>query len=151
MTSSAFRFRSVMAAVATAIASSLLGFIVLMLFGSLDSGGMREPLKEIPVIAAIVLIWVPAFAFVPAAILGFVVERPKARAMIARRSGGLVPHMALSVAAAVLLWALFRIFLVIIKSAPRFMDAPSLALVILIGLCSAIAWWVMVVEPGRRE
>ena len=151
MSASAIRSRGVMAAVATAIASSILGFIILVLSGQLDMSAMRQPATELPVIAAIVLIWVPAFAFVPAAILGWLVERPKARAMIARRSGGLAPHVVLSVAAAVLLWALFRIFLVIIDSTPRFMDAPSLALLVLVGLCSAIAWWFMVVEPGRHE
>ena len=151
MTAGAIRSRGVIAVVATAIASSILGFIVLTLSGQLDFGAMREPLMDILVVAAIVLFWAPAFAIVPAAILGLVVERPKARAMIARRSGALVPHLALSIAAAVLLWGLFRAVLVAVNSTPQFMDAPSLGLFILIGLCSGISWWLMVVEPGRRE
>ena len=151
MRSSAFRSRGVMAAVATAIASSILGFIVLVLSGQLNLAGMRNPLTDLPVIAAIVLFWVPAFAFVPAAILGWLVERPKAARMIARRSGGLVPHLTLSVAAALLLWLLFRTLLVMIDSTPRFMDAPSLVLLGLVGVCSGAAWWLMVVEPGRSE
>ena len=140
-----------MAAVATAIASSILGFLVLALSGQLDLAAMRDPATELPVVAAIVLLWVPAFAFVPAAILGWFVERPKAANMIARRSGGLVLHLALSVAAALLLWVLFRALLVLIDSTPQFMDAPSLGLLGLVGLCSGIAWWLMVVEPGRRK
>ncbi|MGI8611360.1 MAG: hypothetical protein ACR2KH_03670 [Sphingomicrobium sp.] len=151
MTASAFRSRGVMAAAATAIASSILGFIVLVLSGQLDLAAMRDPATELPVIAAIVLFWVPAFAFVPAAILGWFVERPKAATMIARRSGGLIPHLALSVVAAMLLWLLFRSALYVTNSTPQFMDAPSLVLLGLVGVCSGTAWWLMVVEPGRRE
>ena len=147
----AFRSRGFMAVVATAIASSILGFLVLALSGQLDLAAMRNPATELPVIAAIVLFWVPAFAFVPAAILGWLVERPKAASMIARRSGGLVPHLALSVLVAILLWLLFRSALYVTNSTPQFMDAPSLVLLGLVGLCSGIAWWLMVVEPGRRE
>ena len=151
MTASTRLSRGVVASVAAAIATSVLGFIILVLSGPLDFAGMREPLKDIPVIAAIVLFWAPAFAIIPAAILGFVVERPKARAMIARRSGGLVLHVVLSIAATVVLWAVLRAFLVVLDSSPEFMDAPSLGLFILIGLCSGISWWLMVVEPGRGQ
>ena len=77
MTASAFRFRGVMATVATAIASSIFGFIALVLSGQLDLSAMREPATELPVIAAIVLFWVPAFAFVPAAILGWSWSAPR--------------------------------------------------------------------------
>ena len=151
MKSAGIRSRGVMAAVAASVASSILGFLVLALSGQLDLAGMRDPLTELPVVLAIMLFWVPAFAFVPAAILGWLVERPKAQAMIKRRVGGLVPHLALSVAAALLLWLVFRMLLVIADATPGFMDAPSLALLALVGLCSGIAWWWMVVEPGRRE
>jgi hypothetical protein len=144
-------FRGVAAVIATAIASSVLGFLVLVFSGQLDLAAMRSPLEELPDIAAIVLIWAPAFALIPAAILGWLVERPKAAGMIARRSGGLAVHLALSIAAALLLWLLFRIVYYVTNSTPQIMDGPSLGLLALVGLCSGIAWWLLVVEPGRRE
>ena len=140
-----------MAVVAAAVASSVLGFAILVVSGQLDLTAMRDPLMDLPVMAAIVLFWVPAFAFVPAAILGWLVERPKARRMIERRAGGLGAHLALSVAAALLLWLVFRIVLVVADSTPQLMDGPSMALLALVGLCSGVSWWFMVVEPGRRE
>jgi hypothetical protein len=140
-----------MAAVSAAVASSVLGFLILVVTGPMDFGGMRDPVMDLAVLAAMVLIWAPAFALVPAAILGWLVERPKAARMIARRSGGLVLHLAVSVAAALLLWLLFRIGLLAANSTPQLMDGPSFAFLALIGLCSGIAWWVMVVEPGRRQ
>ena len=151
MTVKALRSRGVMAAIAAAIASSVLGFVVLAMSGQLALAKMRDPVTELPVVVAIMLFWVPAFALVPAAILGWLVERPKARAMIARRSGWLLTHLLLSMLAALVLWLVFRMLLVIADATPGFMDAPSLVLLILVGLCSGIAWWFLVVEPGRRR
>lgn len=142
--------RGIAAVITTAIAASMLGFLVLIFSGQLDLTGIRNPLEELPVIAAIVLIWAPAFALIPAAILGWLVERPKAARMIARRSGGLAAHLALSIAAGLLLWLLFRVVYYLTNSTPQIMDGPSLGLLALVGLCSGIAWWFMVVEPGRR-
>ena len=129
----------------------MLGFLILVVTGPMDFSGMRDPVMELAVVAAVVLFWAPAFAFVPAAILGWFVEQPKARRMITRRSGGLAPHLAISIVAALLLWLLFRIGLLITGSSAQLMDAPSLAMFAVVGLCSGMAWWVMVVEPGRAE
>ena len=151
MTAGQFRSRGFAAVVAASVASSVLGFLILVVTGPLDYAGMRDPVMDLAVVAAIVLFWVPAFALVPAAILGWLVERPKAQRMIARRSGGLAPHLALSIVAALLLWLVFRLGLLVTNSTPQLMDGPSLAMLILVGLCSGMAWWLMVVEPGRSE
>lgn len=151
MTAAGIRSRGMIAVVVASVAASLLGFVILVVSGELDFSAMRDPVTELPVIAAILLIWVPAFAFVPAAILGWLVERPKSRAMIDRRAGGLLVHLFVSIAAALLLWLLFRAVLLLSESTPRLMDSLSLLLVGLVGLCSGIAWWFLVVEPGRRE
>jgi hypothetical protein len=144
-----FRFNGFMAVLATAVAASVLGFVLLVLFG--PSTGRQVQTKDLPAIIAIVLIWAPAFALIPAGILGLIVERPKAHRMIARRAGGFVPHISLSVAAVVLFWLLFRIAVHYIYPTNPLIDVPSLALFVLIGLCSGIAWWFLVVLPGRRE
>jgi hypothetical protein len=146
-----FRFNGFMAVLAAAVAASVLGFVLLVIFGQLRPNRNQSWIEDLPVIAAIVLIWAPAFALVPAGILGWLVERPKARAMIARRAGGFVPHIALSVAAVVLFWLLFRIAVHLTYPTNPLIDAPSLALFCLIGLCSGISWWLLVVLPGRRE
>ncbi len=151
MTPGQLRSRGFAAVVAASVASSVLGFLVLVVTGPMDFAGMRDPVMELAVVAAVVLFWAPAFAFIPAAILGWFVERPKARRMIARRSGGLALHLAISIVAALLLWLLFRIGLFVTGSSPQLMDEPSLALFVLIGLCSGMSWWLMVVEPGRAE
>jgi hypothetical protein len=137
-----------MAVLVTAVASSVVGFILLAVFVPHTGRPVRS--GDLPVIAAIVLIWAPAFALVPAGILGWLVERPKARAMIARRAGGFVPHLALSVAAVTLFWLLFRIAVHLTYPTNPLIDLPSLALFVLIGLCSGLSWWFMVVLPGRR-
>ena len=144
-----FRFNGFMAVLATAVASSVLGFVLLVVFGPKTGRGAR--MDELPAIIAIVLIWAPAFALIPAGILGWLVERPKARAMIARRTGGFVAHIALSVAAVALLWLLFRIAVHYSTPTNPLIDAPSLALFLLVGFCSSISWWLLVVLPGRRE
>jgi hypothetical protein len=140
-----------MAVLAASVASSVLAFVIFLLFGLAGSTGKPIGMDDLPVIAAIVLIWAPAFALIPAGILGWLVERPKARAMIARRAGGFVPHIALSLAAVVMLWLLFRIVVHFIYPTNPLIDAPSLALFTLIGLCSGISWWFLVVLPERPE
>ncbi len=144
-----FRFNGFMAVLAAAVASSVLGFVLLVVFA--PHTGSRGWTEDLPAIIAIVLIWAPAFALIPAGILGWLVERPKARAMIARREGGFVPHIALSVAAVALFWFLFRIVVHFIYPTNPLIDAPSLALFSLIGVCSGVSWWLLVVLPGRRE
>ena len=135
--------------VAASVASSVLGFVLLVMF--VPKTGSHGWAEALPAIIAIVLIWAPAFALIPAGILGWLVERPKARRMIARRAGGFAAHIALSVVAAALLWLVFRIVLLLLDSTPQLMDAPSLALFALIGLCSGFSWWFLVVVPERRE
>ena len=146
-----FRSNGLLAVLAAAVASSLLAFVtLLLLFGQLSSAGSRSWTDDVPAMIAIVLIWAPAFALIPAGILGWLVERPKARTMIARRAGGFVPHVGLSLVAAALFWLLFRIVVHFTYPTNPLIDAPSLALFLIIGLCSGISWWFLVVLPGRR-
>jgi hypothetical protein len=136
------------AVLAAALASSVLGFVLVAVFGPVTGRPVRY--ADLPAIIAIVLIWAPVFALIPAGILGWLVERPKARAMIARRTGGFIPHVALSVAAVALFWFLFRIAVHLTYPTNPLIDVPSLALFVLIGLCSGVSWWILVVLPGRR-
>jgi len=138
-----------MAVLVTALASSVLGFVLVAAFGPKTGSPVKS--GDLPAIIAIVLIWAPAFAVVPAGILGWLVERPKARAMIARRAGGFSLHVALSVFAATLLWLLLRIGVHFANPTNPLIDLPSLALFCLIGLCSAFSWWFLVVRPGRGK
>ena len=138
-----------MAVLVTAVASSVLGFVLLAVFVPHTGRPVRS--GDVPAIVAIVLIWAPALALIPAGILGWLVERPKARAMIARRTGGFMPHLALSVAAAALFWFPFRIAVHLTYPTNPLIDVPSLALFVLIGLCSGASWWFLVVLPGRRR
>ena len=144
-----FRFNGFMAVLATAVASSVLGFVLVVMFA--PATGNHGWTEDLPAIIAIVLIWAPAFALIPAGILGWLVERPKARVMIARRTGGFVTHITLSVAAVVLLWLLLRIAVHFTYPTNPLIDAPSLALFCLIAVCSGVSWWFLVVLPGRRE
>ena len=137
-----------MAVLVAALASSVLGFVLLAVF--VPHAGRPVRSGDLPAIVAIVLIWAPAFALVPAGILGWLVERPKARAMIARRTGGFIPHLALSVVAVALFWFLFRIAVHLAYPTNPLIDVPSLALFSIIGLCSGLSWWFLVVMPGRR-
>jgi hypothetical protein len=140
-----------MAVLVTAVAASVLAFVIFLLFGMAGSTGRPIGTEDLLPIIAIVLIWAPALALIPAGILGWLVERPKARRMIARRAGGFVLHVALSLAAVALFWLLFRIVVHFIYPTNPLIDVPSLALFGLIGLCSGISWWFLVVLPGRRE
>ena len=143
--------RGAVAVLVAAVASSVLGFTIFLLFGVSERSESRDWTSSVPAIAAIVLIWAPAFALVPAGILGWLVERPKARVMITRGRGGFAVHVALSVLAAAALSLLLRIALHLINSRYPLLDSFSLALFSIIGLCSGISWWLLVVLPGRRE
>jgi hypothetical protein len=138
-----------MAVLATAVASSVLGFVLLAVLVPHTGRPVRS--GDLPALAAIVLIWAPAFALIPAGILGLLVERPKARRMIARHAGGFAPHLALSVAAVTLFWFLLRIAVHLTYPTNPLIDVPSLALFWLVGLCSGVSWWFLVVLPGRRS
>jgi hypothetical protein len=136
---------------ATAVASSVLAFAIFVIVGLVwPSGNRGWRMEDLPATIAIVAIWAPAFALIPAGIFGLLVERPKARTMIKRRAGGFVWHMVLSVVAAVLFWLLFRIGVHYAYPTNPLIDLPSLALFCLIGLCSGVSWWFLVVVPGRR-
>jgi hypothetical protein len=145
--------RGFMAVVAASVASSVLAFVATLVFGFLSPTSNHSWIGDPGMIAAtiaIVAIWAPAFALIPAGILGFLVERPKARAMIERRTGGFVPHLLLSVGAAALLSFLLRIVLHVANPMYPLVDVFSLGLFTLIGFCSGISWWFIVVLPGRR-
>jgi len=146
--SSSLSSRSFAAVLAAAVASSVLGFVLVVMFG--PPTGRHGWMESLPAVVAIVLIWAPAFALIPAGILGWLVERPKARRMIERREGGFILHIALSVVAAALFWMLFRIGVHFTYPTNPLIDVPSLILFCLIGLCSGVAWWFLVVVPGRR-
>jgi hypothetical protein len=145
-----FRSHGFIAVLAASVGSSVLGFVMLVAVSSIYPAGNSSWTDNLPATIAIVVIWVPAFALIPAGILGFVVERPKARAMIERRAGGFAWHMLLSVAAAALLSFLLRIALHLANPMYPLLDSISLALFTLVGFCSGIAWWFLVVLPGRR-
>jgi branched-subunit amino acid ABC-type transport system permease component len=98
---------------------------------------------------SIVLIWAPAFALVPAGILGFALERPLSRRLIARNDGGFFGHLLAIVVASLGLWLLLRIAVVLSGPQTQIIDAPSLALFAIVGLSSALSWWYLVVLPGR--
>jgi hypothetical protein len=139
-----------MAVLAASVGSSVLGFVILVAASAVYPAGNSSWTDNLPATIAIVVIWVPAFALIPAAILGFVVERPKARAMIERRAGGFVQHILLSVVAAALLSFLLRIVLHLANPMYPLLDSFSLALFTLVGFCSGISWWFLVVLPRRR-
>jgi hypothetical protein len=149
--SSSFSSRGFAAVLATAVASSVLAFAIFVIVGLVWPTGNRGwKMDDLPATIAIVAIWAPAIALIPAGVFGLLVERPKARTMIKRRAGGFASHMVLSVAAAALFWLLFRIGVHYAYPTNPLIDIPSLALFCLIGLCSGISWWFLVVAPGRR-
>jgi hypothetical protein len=128
-----------------------LAFIIFLVLGALHpTGGRGWRADDLPATIAIVAIWAPAFALIPAGVLGLLVERPKARAAIERRAGGSIPYILLSVAAAAVLSFLLRIALHLTNPIYPLLDAFSLGLFSIIGLCSGISWWLLVVLPGRR-
>ena len=142
--------RGTMAVVAAAVSSSVLGFLILVVTGWIGvPTGPNWPL-DIAVILSIIFFWAPAFALVPAAILGFALERPFARRLIAHRDGGFVVHLLVVLTAALLLWLLLRITVVLTGPQQDIRDPLSLAAFAIVGLCSAMSWWFLVVVPGRR-
>lgn len=145
------RYTGTLAAIiATAVASSVLSFAALIVTGWIGAPSGPDVPMQIVVILSIVFFWGPGFAAIPAAILGYAVERPLARRLIARRDGGFVEHLMIVVGAALLLWLLLRIVVVLAGPQTRLVDHLSLAVFGIIGLCSAFSWWLLVIEPGRR-
>jgi hypothetical protein len=143
--------RGLPAIVAAAIASSILTFLALAVTGwaGAPAAGRITPM-DVVVILAVVLIWGPAFALVPAGILGFLLERPLARQLIARGHGGFVAHLLIVTAASVGLWLLLRIMVVVSGPQTDIFDPLSFAVFLIIGMCSALSWWFLVILPGRR-
>ncbi len=153
MSQGGFKSRGFIAVIAAALGSSVLGFAILVITSQFSPAGSNKWLTNpgyVAATAAIVLIWAPAFALIPAALLGYFVERPKARAMIKRGQGGLVLQVALSVLAAAALSLLLRIGLHLTNPMYQLWDPISLAGFSLIGLCSGVAWWFLVIVPQRR-
>jgi hypothetical protein len=148
--SSSFNSRGFAAILAAAVGSSVLAFAILVIVGLVWPTGRGFRLDDLPATIAIVAIWAPAFALIPAGVLGLLVERPKARAMIKRPEGGFIPYVALSVVVAALLSFLLRIVLHLTNPMYPLVDVFSLGLFTLIGLCSGVSWWFLVVVPGRR-
>ena len=132
------------------VASSLLAFIVFLMLYATPSSGSGSWTGALPATIAIVAIWAPAFASIPVGLLGLLVERPKARAAIKRRAAGFVPYTLSSVVAAAALSFLLRIALHLTDPGYPLLDAFSLGLFSIVGLCSGISWWLLVVLPGRR-
>ncbi len=152
LSDSTFRSRAIVAVVAAAVCSSLLALAILVITGQFASTGSNAGIEhpgDILVIAAIALIWAPAFALIPAALLGYFVERPKARWLIGN-DGVIAVHLALSILAAILLSILFRIVLHLINPKNPLVDLYGLGLFAVIGLGSGLAWWFIVIVPGRR-
>lgn len=148
---SAARFPNhIIAIILAAVASSLVTFAILIATGWIGMPtGTTRPL-DIVVLLSIILFWGPGFALVPAAVLGFLLEQPLSRTLIARREGGFIEHLLLVVATAVALWLALRIAVVLSGPQTRILDPLSLAVFAIIGVCSALSWWFLVVLPGRR-
>ena len=144
------RSPAVVAIFVTAIASPLLCLVILIGMGKIGLPTGPDVPLQIAVALSIIFIWAPAFALVPAGILGFALERPLSRWLIGRRQGGFVEHLAIVVAAALMLWLLLRVVVVLTGPQTRIVDLPSLVVFAVVGLCSALSWWFLVVLPGRR-
>lgn len=142
---------AVVAIFAAAIASSLLTFVILIATGWIGLPSRPGLPLQIAVFLSIVFIWGSALALIPVGIIGLAVERPLARRLIARGQGGFVWHMSVVVAAAVLLWLLVRVAVVLTGPQSELVDHESLIVFAIIGFCSAMSWWFLVVVPGRRE
>ena len=141
-----------MAVLVAALASSVLGFVILLITSQFSPTGSKKWLTNpgyVAATAAIVVIWAPAFALIPAALLGYFVERPKARWLIAN-DGGIAIHLLLSVIAALVLSVLFRIVLHLIDTKYPLFDPFGLGLFAIVGVGSALAWWFVVIVPERR-
>lgn len=139
-----------MAVLAASVGSSVLAFIIFLMVYATPSSTSGSWADALPATIAIVAIWAPAFALIPAGALGLLVERPKAKAAIRRPTAGFVPFTLLSVVAGAVLSFLLRIALHLTNPIYHLFDAFSLGLFSIIGLCSGISWWFVVVLPGRR-
>ena len=146
------RSRALVAVIAAAVGSSLLCLAILIVanqFVASGSNAWAAKPGDIVVVAAVALIWAPAVALIPVALLGYFVERPKARWMIAN-NGGIAVQLSLSVLAAIGLSILFRIALHLINPRNPLVDIFGLGLFAVMGLASGLAWWFLVILPGRR-
>ena len=133
-----------------AVASSLLTFVALAASGWIGAPAELPNPLDVLVFLSVLLIWAPAFALVPAGILGLLLERPLARRLLARRQGGFLGHLLMVTAAAFFLWLLLRIAVVLTGPQTRIHDPLSLAVFLIIGVSSAFSWWFLVIAPGRR-
>jgi hypothetical protein len=148
-----FRARGIAAVFVAAAASSLLGLVLLIVAGpsapTASNQWMTKP-GDNAAVAAIALIWAPAFALIPSALLGYFIERPKARWILATdRNIGV--HLALSVLGAMALSILFRVVLHLIDPKYPLLDLFGLGLFVIIGVGSGLAWWFLVIVPGKRS
>ena len=134
-----------------AVSSSVLTFLSLIVTGWVGMPTGPDIPMQISVFLSIVFLWGPAFAFIPAAVLGFALERPLSRRLIARANGGFLEHLLIVLAAALMLWLLLRVIVVLAGPQTNIVDLPSLAVFVIVGLCSALSWWFLVVIPGRRR
>jgi uncharacterized membrane protein YeiH len=150
MRTASFGSSGLLAVLTASVFSSALGFVITVVLSAMHRTGNSSWADNLPAIIAIVFIWAPAFVLIPAGVLGLLVERPKARAAIKRQAGGSFSYIFLSVLAAALLSFLLRIVLHLANPIYPLADVFSLALFSLIGLCSGISWWFLVVLPGRR-
>ena len=133
-----------------AVASSLLTFVALAASGWIGAPAELPNPLDVLVFLSVLLIWAPAFALVPAGLLGLLLERPLARRLLARRQGGFLGHLLMVTAAAFFLWLLLRIAVVLTGPQTRIHDPLSLAVFLIIGVSSAFSWWFLVIAPGRR-
>jgi hypothetical protein len=147
-----FGSRGIVAVFVATIVSSLLGLVLLIVadqFAPTASNRWMTKPGDVAVVAAIALIWAPAFALIPSALLGYFVERPKARWILAT-DGNIAVHLALSVLGAMALSVLFRIVLHLIDPKYPLLDLFGLGLFMIIGVGSGLAWWFLVILPGKR-
>ena len=153
MNERSFRSRAIAAVIAAAVGSSVLAFVITLILGAVSPTGNNKRMTDVvdlAVIGAVVLIWAPAFAIIPAGLLGYFVERPKAKWVIAN-DGGPAVHLVLSILAAIFLSVLFRVVLHLIDPKHPLFDPFGLGLFTIIGVGSGLAWWFLVVVPGKRE
>jgi hypothetical protein len=139
------------AAAVTAFAASVIGMLAVLVYGLIAPTAAPIKPNHIIAIVGITLFWAPVIAFVPAAIIGLLVERPKAKAMIARGHGGLLASVTASTLAGAMLALLFRLALYVFDPRKALIDPPVMAFFSLIGFCSGLAWWNLVVVPGRKS
>lgn len=145
-----FRSRGFVAAAVAAFAASVLGMLAVVIGSLISPTGSAFKPEHLIAVVGITLFWAPVIAFVPAAIIGFLVERPKSKAMIGRQRGGFVASVALSTLAGAVLAVLFRLTLHLFDPGKVIFDPLVLQFFTLIGFCSGLAWWYLVVLPGRR-